>query len=122
MNFGSFVAGALFGGLLVYTAQQVNENRRERLKKHFDDAIDKNVHYDAEAQNPDPDPDMPSFDEFVSAMEKDAEAKKEFFKKASIDVKNMTNTNVSSNANSNTQENKKEEKIEIKETPAPAGI
>ena len=121
MNFGSFVAGALFGGLLVYTAQQVNENRRERLKKHFDDAIDKNVHYDAEAQNPDPD--MPSFDEFVSAMEKDAEAKKEFFKKASIDVKNMTNTNVSSNTgNANAQENKKEEKIEIKETPAPAGI
>jgi hypothetical protein len=120
-NFGSFVAGALFGGLLVYTAQQVNENRRERLKKHFDDAIDKNVQYDAAAQNPDPD--MPSFDEFVATMQKDAEAKKEFFKKASIDVKNMTNTNVSSNTgNTNAQENKKEEKIEIKETPAPAGI
>ena len=121
MNFGSFVAGALFGGLLVYTAQQVNENRRERLKKHFDDAIDKNVQYDAAAQNPDPD--MPSFDEFVATMQKDAEAKKEFFKKASIDVKNMTNTNASSNTgNSSAQENKKEEKIEIKETPAPAGI
>lgn len=118
-NFGSFVAGALFGGLLVYTAQQVNENRRERLKKHFDDAIDKNVQYDAAAQNPDSD--MPSFDEFVSAMEKDAEAKKEFFKKASIDVKNMT-SNPSNTGNSNAQENKKEEKIEIKETPAPAGI
>jgi len=119
MNFGSFVAGALFGGLLVYTAQQVNENRRERLKKHFDDAIDKNVQYDVEAQNPGMD--MPSYDEFVATMQKDAEAKKEFFKKASIDVKNMTNPS-SNTGNTSVQEKKKEEKIEIKETPAPAGI